>query len=213
MRKCCCCISVHVGASILGFLGLLICALELAVLIPYMLEVDPDTFNPIQDNLDDFKYILEKTMKEHQIDQEVIDMIKTNIETYTWPSFLGATVESAVYGLCCLLMMIGVSCQVRGLMVPYLILQMLAIIIMVLSGIAVTVALCFYNAIVAVIAGVVVFIASILLIYFWIAVQRAYVELGNNDYMYSPAPIKPAYNDGRGYYPTSPQHFQMDDRK
>ena len=52
--------------------------------------------------------------------------------------------------------------------------------------------------------------------FFFIAVQRAYVELGNNDYMYSPAPIKPAYNDhhGRGgYYPTSPQHFQMDERK
>ena len=76
---------------------------------------------------------------------------------------------------------------------------------------------CFVNAIVAVIAGVTVLISSGLLLYFWIAVQRAYVELGNNDYMYSPAPIKPMttqYNDGRGYYPpTSPQHFQMDDRK
>ena len=121
--------------------------------------------------------------------------------------------ESGVYALCCLLMMIGASCQVRGLMIPYLILQMIAIILMVLIGAGVTVALCFINAIVAVIAGVVVFIASILLIYFWVAVQRAYVELGNNDYMYSPAPIKPAYNDARGYYPTSPQHFQMDDRK
>ena len=54
------------------------------------------------------------------------------------------------------------------------------------------------------------------ILFLFIAVQRAYVELGNNDYMYSPAPIKPAYNDhhGRGgYYPTSPQHFQMDERK
>ena len=57
-------------------------------------------------------------------------------------------------------------------------------------------------------------VVAILLIYFWIAVQRAYTELGNNDYMYSPAPVKPTTYDGRGgYYPTSPQHFQMDERK
>ena len=112
--------------------------------------------------------------------------------------------------------MIGASCQVRGLMVPYLILQMLVFIVWIVTGAAVTLGLCFVNAIVAVIAGVTVLISSGLLLYFWIAVQRAYVELGNNDYMYSPAPIKPMtqYNDGRGYYPpTSPQHFQMDDRK
>ena len=89
MRKCCCCISVHVGASILGFLGFLICALELAVLIPYMLDIDPETFNPIKDNLDDFKYILEKTMEENKIDKDTIGIITTNIDTYSWPSFLG----------------------------------------------------------------------------------------------------------------------------
>ena len=66
--------------------------------------------------------------------------------------------------------------------------------------------LCFVNKIVAVIAGVTVLISSGLLLYYSVY-----------DYMYSPAPIKPMttqYNDGRGYYPpTSPQHFQMDDRK
>ena len=89
MRKCCCCISVHVGATILGFLGFLICAVELAALIPYMLDIDPETFNPIKENLDDFKYILEKTMKENNIEKETIDLITTNIDTYTWPAFLG----------------------------------------------------------------------------------------------------------------------------
>ena len=49
-------------------------------------------------------------------------------------------------------MMIGASCQVRGLMVPYLILQMFVIIIMILVGIGVTIALCFFNAIVGAIA-------------------------------------------------------------
>ena len=116
-------------------------------------------------------------------------------------------------------MMIGASCQVRGLMVPYLILQMIVFILWILTGVAVTLGLCFVNAIVAVIAGVTVLIVSGLLLYFWMAVQRAYVELGNNDYMYSPAPIKPVgvgHYDGRGghadHYPTSPQHFPMDER-
>ena len=46
---------------------------------------------------------------------------------------------------------------------------------------------------------------------------QAYIELGNRDYMYSPAPIKPTYNPGHhhngsgggGLYPQVPQHFQM----
>ena len=67
-----------------------------------------------------------------------------------------------------------------------------------------------------VVAGVVVLIIGALLGYFLHVVRMAFVELGNNDYMYSPAPMKPTYSDGRaaaGYYPTSPQHFQMDERK
>jgi len=216
MRKCCCCISVHVGATILGLIGFLICLLELAVLVPYLLEIDKETFNPIQENLESFYFTLEKTLKENLVDQNDIDMVLANAREYSWHAFLGAAVESGVYALVCLLMMIGASCQVRGLMVPYLILQMVCIISMVCLGTGVTIGLCFINLIVGVIAGVVVLVVAILLIYFWVAVQKAYVELGNNDYMYSPAPIKPMtqYNDGRGYYPpTSPQHFQMDDRK
>jgi len=216
MRKCCCCISVHVGATILGLIGFLICALELAVLVPYLFEIDPEVFNPVQQNLEQFYFVLEKTLTENQIDKDTIDEVLKNLKEYLWPAFLGSAVESGVYALCCLFMMIGASCQVRGLMVPYLILQMIVFILWILTGAAVTLGLCFVNAIVAVIAGVTVLIVSGLLLYFWMAVQRAYVELGNNDYMYSPAPIKPMtqYNDGRGYYPpTSPQHFQMDDRK
>ncbi len=64
MRKCCCCVGVHVGAVILGILGVLLAALELAVLIPYLLGVDEETFNPIKQNTDHIFYIMEKMMKE-----------------------------------------------------------------------------------------------------------------------------------------------------
>lgn len=215
MRKCCCCISVHVGASILGFLGLLVCALELVLLIPYLLEIDIEVFNPIQKNIDQIFYILETMLQEHEFEADQITEIIDNIKQYLWPVFVGSTVEAGVYGLCCLMMMIGASCKVRSLMLPYLILQLLAVIILIIVGVAVTVGLFFLNVIMGVVAGGVVLTISILLVYFWTAVQRAYVELGSNDYMYSPAPLKPNYNDGRGagYYPTSPQHFHMDERK
>ncbi len=219
MRKCCCCISVHIGAAILGFIGALICALELVVLLPYLLEVDEDVFNPIKENLDQVFYILEKMLEENQFPEQDIDDITDNIKQYLWPTLLGSAIESAIYGLCCVFMIIGSQCKVRGLMIPYLVLQMLAIIILLLVGVAITVGLFFLNVIMGVIAGVVVLVLGFLLIYFWVAVQRAYVELGNRDYMYSPPPIKqPVYkgpvhaNDGRGgYYPATPQHFQMEE--
>ena len=89
MRKCCCCISVHVGATILGLIGFLICALELAVLVPYLFEIDPEVFNPVQQNLEDFYFVLEKTLKENQIDKDTIDEVLKNLKEYLWPAFLG----------------------------------------------------------------------------------------------------------------------------
>ena len=56
-RKCCCCIPVVVGAAILGLIALLFCASESAVLIPYLAQFDIETFNPIQQNLNDIYYI------------------------------------------------------------------------------------------------------------------------------------------------------------
>jgi len=216
MRKCCCCISVHIGAVILGTIGLAICLLELVVLIPYLLNIQE--FNPIGDNANEIFFQFEKMMKAKQQemgwDDEVIKNTVAEVKDKLWPTLLGATAEAGVYGLSCLLLILGAACQVRALMLPYMILQMIVLIVFMLIGIGCTVVAFFFNVIAGAVAGGVVFILSILLIYFWIAIQRAYIELGNNDYMYSPAPVKPTYNDGRGgYYPTSPQHFQMDERK
>jgi hypothetical protein len=223
MRKCCCCVSVHVGAAILGSIGLIICALELVFSIPFIFDFDIDVFNPIKANQDIFFQTIENEFEELKkqdvnktVDWSIVDAAIEHTKTYLWSTFIGATVETGVYALSCILLIMGALCQVRGLMIPYLILQMLVMIVVILVGIALSVFLFFFHVITGAVAAGVVLIISFLLIYFWIAVQRAYVELGNNDYMYSPAPIKPAYNDhhGRGgYYPTSPQHFQMDERK
>jgi len=218
MRKCCCCISVHVGAAILGFIGLTICALEFCVLIPYLFQVKE--FNPIEDNMNNITFIFSRLAKEQGFKDNEIKEAQDLVKPFIWPTLVGATVEAGIYGLCCLLMMIGAACHNRCLMLPYLILQMLMIIIMILTGVGFTILFFMLQktVIYGIVAGGVTLVIAILLIYFWAAVQRAYVELGNNDYMYSPAPIKPVgHYDGRGghhadHYPTSPQHFPMDER-
>jgi len=55
MRKCCCCISVHVGSFVLGFVGLAVAAIELTVLLPYLLDFQE--FNPLQENLPTIRYV------------------------------------------------------------------------------------------------------------------------------------------------------------
>jgi hypothetical protein len=213
-----------IGAAILGVIGLLFCALELTALVPYLLDIDIETFNPIKENLNKiyltFEETLQQNKEEFKIDDETINDVMTNVKAYVPQVMIGATIESGVYGLICLLMVIGAASKVRLLMLPYLIINLIGLIVMILGCVGGCVALFFYSpehVVMGVIASVITLILAILLIYFWSVVQRAFVELGNDDRMYSPVPMKPAgnYNDGRGagYYPTSPQHFQMDERK
>lgn len=60
MRRCCCCISVHAGSVILGIVAVVLAGLELAVLIPYLLDLDG--FNPIGDNMDQAEKIIEESL-------------------------------------------------------------------------------------------------------------------------------------------------------
>ncbi len=64
MRRCCCCVSVHAGSVVLGLLGVVLAGLELAVLIPYLMDVDPDEFNPIQGNLHRCFYFVSKAIQD-----------------------------------------------------------------------------------------------------------------------------------------------------
>lgn len=218
MRKCCCCISVHVGSAILGFIGLMMCAAELVLLLPYLFKVEE--FNPIEDNQATWLKAMEEQVKEMKNENitYIYNQVLPTVQQYSWAAFVGFAIHAGIYSICCLLLIIGASCRIRGLMIPYLIIQMFCIIVMVLIMVAVTVALFLMGQlVVGIVATVVTLVISALLIYFWAAVQRAFMELGNNDYMYSPAPIKPVgHYDGRGghadHYPTSPQHFPMDER-
>jgi len=225
-RRCCCCIPIVIGATILGLIGLIFCAGELGLLIPYILDqydvADFSAFNPIKDNLEAIYKVAQDSIelqKENlKLTQEQIDEIIREIKKIMPTVLMGATIESGVYALSCILMLIACCTKVRTLMLPYLILTLLGIIVLVLAAFAGSVAL-FFNEewiVMGVVGTVTTIILAIFLIYFWSVVQRAFVELKYVDSMYSPVQTKPyPANDGRGagYYPTSPQHFQMDERK
>ena len=72
-------------------------------------------------------------------------------------------------------------------MLPYLIINLIGLIVMILGCVGGCVALFLYSpehVVMGVIASVITVILTILLIYFWSVVQRAFVELGNDDRMY-----------------------------
>jgi len=214
MRRCCCCISVHAGSVILGIVAVVLAGLELAVLIPYLLNLDG--FNPIGHHMDTAEKILEETLKDQgHLNESMTEDIMGIFRDYIGTALITETVLAGIYALFAILMIAGVKSRVRGLMVPYLVFQMLAFIITVLAGIAITVGLFFMSAIMGGIATGIVLVASFLFLYFWLAVQTAFVEIGNRDYMYSPAPVKPIYNPPGGggnswQTPNAPQHFQME---
>jgi len=228
-RKCCCCIPVVVGAAILGLIALLFCASELTVLIPYLAQFDIETFNPIQQNLNDIYFVFDDLLKNcvsnagacvFNMTTEYKNDILEQTKSYESTVLMGAAVESGVYGLTALLMVIGIAAKSRFLMLPYMILTLLGIIVLVLAGVGACVYLFFDpNTLVAgVIASVTTLIFGSIMMYLWSVVQRAFVDLGNDDRMYSPVGTKDNgidYNGGRNayHYPTSPQQFQMDERK
>lgn len=208
MRKCCCCISVHAGAITLGLLGVLLTISEIVPLVTYFADWDP--FNPIGKNLEDFYYLMEKTMQEHRIDKETVTEIMKLIRDNLHHIFTVELISGGIYFLVSLLLIFGVSCKVRSLMLPYLVINMLLIVWSLLIFLGITVILFFANIIMGIVSLSVVLVFGFIIVYLWVAVQNSYIELGNRDYMYSPAPVKP-YNDrNESYYPKAPQQFQLD---
>ena len=84
-----------------------------------------------------------------------------------------------VFGCSCVFAMIGAWVQKRFLMIPYLVVQMLLIVMMAIVGIPIATAM-FYlgHPFFGTSACMVVFLTSILPIHFWFVVKSAYIELG-----------------------------------
>ena len=123
MSKCCCCLSVTTGATILGLIGFLLAASELVPLVPYLIEAE--SFNPIRENVEKVFFVMEQMLEENKFTKEEIEEIVTNIRAYLWPFVLGETISSGLYALLAFFLVLGVQCRKRALMLPYMIVQVL----------------------------------------------------------------------------------------
>jgi len=212
-RTCCCCIPVLGGATIIGVLAILLSLAYMAPLVAYQADIEVEKFNPIKGNTQHFKWAIEKGCQSLnrslglELTDEDIEKFKDIAMDYLGTALLVDLIVTGVYALICLLMVIGIHCGVRGMMIPYLMVQMLFIIITIIALLGFTIALFFMELMMGIVSAAILLIVSFLAVYYWVSVQQAYVELGNRDYMYSPAPTKP-YN-GSSHYPSAPQRFEM----
>merc|ERR1711994_924824 len=109
-----------------------------------------------------------------------IDGIMKEVRDYTWTTIMSEAVSTGVYFVISLMMICGIQCDMRGLMIPYLVIQMLYIILAIVIGVAVTVCFFYFNLIMGIVAAAVVLILSFLFIYFWVAVQKVRYRIGNS---------------------------------
>ena len=81
-------------------------------------------------------------------------------------------ISTGVYFSIALMMICGIQCDMRGLMIPYLVIQMIYIILAIVIGVAATVLIFYFNLIMGIVASAVLLILAFLFIYFWAAVQK-----------------------------------------
>ena len=180
------------GATVIGFITLALCALKLVLTIPYLAGIDVGTFNPIQNNLQYIYDQIEYATKNVSKDADLTKSIVPNVEENTWEIILSDTVSTVVYFIVSLMMICGIQCKMRGLMLPYMVVQMLYIILGIVTAVGVTVILFYYNLIMGIVAAASVLIPLFLIIHFWVTVKKAYIELGNHDgdVGYSSVPLR-----------------------
>jgi len=121
--------------------------------------------------------------------------VLATFDAYAHSVLFAEAVLAASYFLCCALMATGAACRKRALMVPYLVFQLLLVLLFLVSLGASTAVLFVVDLLSGCVSLGVALITGFLFVYFYCVVRTAFVELGNRDYMYSPAPqVKPIYN-------------------
>ncbi|XP_023327194.1 uncharacterized protein LOC111700496 [Eurytemora carolleeae] len=189
MKKCCCC-GVKTASVVLGTFNLFLSILLIIPLAAYLANSEVPGLNPIKDNQKYIENVLEDILREHRWTMQTYQEIMGSAREW-WPtSALIALSLSAISATSALLLILGVRCQVRFMMVPYLVLTMLDIILAGAGGIVIVVALFYANIIPGVVSAAVYIILAVLSLYSWTAVLAAYQILESGEYEYSPAPTK-----------------------
>merc|ERR1712156_354029 len=211
-NKCFFCVPILGGAKFIGYVSLLISWIILVLTIPYLADIDENVFNPLKkilsegyDMLDDALEDAFSTMPEthSHLRQNIMRHMKENIPI----AILITTLLAGLKFILTFLMVCGIKCDKRSLMLPYIIVYGLKALMVTLSNIAI-VGFSFWlvginmGTILLALAMYVVLIASI---YFnWIVILQAYQEMGNQEFRYEPASNETMSSDiSYRYYDTS----------
>ena len=213
MKKCCLCIPILEGAATLGIISLLFCLLTFVVTIPFIAQLE--SFNPLNDTLEQFYPHVSTFIDLFNVSSNASQRIWDEAQEYIWYIVLGEVIASGVYFVLALIMIVGVCWDMRFLMIPHLVVHMLYSILTIVVGLGVTVIFCFGEepGDLGTISAAGVLILAFCFIYSWTVIQKAYIELNDQDHMYKPAPMESISDigqprnlsyagSGRGLYPT-----------
>jgi len=211
MRKCCCC-SVKTGAVILGLLNFFLPLLIIVPLAGYWSGTDIDGLDILRDNQKVLEKVFEDSLKSHLWTADSAEDMMIHLRAWIPNLVVLATVYAGVTALFSFFLVLGVSCEVRVLMVPFLVLTMVDIIMAGAVGIVVVVALFYLSLVPGVVSTVVYVMVAVVSLYSWAVVLAAYKQLGKESaYMYSPVTNKSKHNNYPEYYPNAPQHFVLEE--
>jgi len=211
MRKCCCC-SVKTGAVILGLLNFLLPVLIIIPLAGYWSDTDIDGLDVLRDNQKVLEKVFEDSLTSHSWTTDSAGEIMFNLRGWFSSLVVLATVYAGVTALFSFFVVLGVCCEARCLLVPFLILSMVDIILAGAVGIVVVVALFYLNTIPGVVSAVVYVMVAVVSLYSWAVVLAAYKQLGKETaYEYSPVTHGKHTHHQSEYYPNAPQHFVLEE--
>ena len=172
----------YIATTTFGIFGIFMSILNLIFLIPYLLD-----FEIIENFSQDFKENTSKFLKQIS-EKSNLTMFGLNtskgekINTYFWWFAIGTSIWSIVYAINCILLLFGIFRQMPKFMIPYLINQMLFLLILFSLIICLMIyvkpgpKLWYYT----LIAGIVVLFLEIFLLYFWKIVLDVFNEISKN---------------------------------
>ena len=175
-QTCCCCIPLYAGATVIGALGFVMACFELTPLTSYL--VASQRFDPIGNNSNDVIQDLTKGLSDADMPDDQVQTIADGLRTRLWIFAQTEVTLTIAYAVVAALMVLGIQMNIRSLLIPKLLMEMLVIVISVMAGLAVTVAVCMFNVVLGVVSLLVVGGVAGMLIYFWITVRRVYVHMG-----------------------------------
>ena len=121
--------------------------------------------------------VVSDSLKSHVWTVDKHELIMAQLEDLFPTLVLACTVYSGVTALFSFLMVLGVKCESRCLMIPFLILSMVDIIVAGAAGVVVVVALFFLNTIPGAVSLVVYVMVAVVSLYSWAVVLAAYREV------------------------------------